>query len=362
MNGLLRRKARRAVILAGRAIAILALLIAAALGGVVLTLNTPAGRRLVIAETNRAIADTFRGTLEITSVRDVGLGGADDVDLVLRDAQGRVVASAEGVTVRTSVPAIVLAALRGKGDIPVVVSHAFVRRIGATLLRDSDGEPTLAHALEPRHRGHAGESSRGVRVDIRSLRVAELRASGQLASFEHLEARASGLVSSFQHDETRTEVALKGLDLDLSGILPERVTAHVTGVAHLPSAGRRNASASVEGKAGAIPVSLRAVMTGNRLDATARARAGGGTVEAVAAADLGEITAGELTVTVTGVDLHGLVSSAPKAEVHAGAKVRVRLGPGGAVTGDLTAHSEPIRVASSSFRSSKRRRASRARV
>jgi len=198
MNGLLRRKARRAVILAGRAIAILALLIAAALGGVVLTLNTPAGRRLVIAETNRAIADTFRGTLEITSVRDVGLGGADDVDLVLRDAQGRVVASAEGVTVRTSVPAIVLAALRGKGDIPVVVSHAFVRRIGATLLRDSDGEPTLAHALEPRHRGHAGESSRGVRVDIRSLRVAELRASGQLASFEHLEARASGLVSSFK--------------------------------------------------------------------------------------------------------------------------------------------------------------------
>ncbi|MGA7122272.1 MAG: translocation/assembly module TamB domain-containing protein [Polyangiaceae bacterium] len=332
--------------MAGRVLVAAAAFVTAAVCVVVLALNTPAGRGLVVAETNRAIAGTFRGTLEITSVRHLDLRGADDVDLILRDPQGRVVATAEGVTVRISVLPVVWAALRGTGDIPIVVSVARVHRIRATLLADSDGEPTVLHAFEPRHREQPGESSRGVRIDVRSLRIEELQVSGQAASFDHLDARMNGLAASFRHDETNTEVDLTGLDLDVRGILPESVTAHVAGRAHLPSAGKREASASIEGKAGAIPVSLRAILMGNRVDATARVLAGGGPIEVGLVADMGEVTTGDLTVAVTGVDPHRIVPSAPRADVHARARAQVRVEPGGVVTGELTVHTDPTRVAS----------------
>jgi translocation and assembly module TamB len=346
MASLRRRRPRRALAMAGRALVAAAVFVTAAVCVLVLALNTPAGRGLVMAETNRAIAATFRGTLEITGVRHLGLRGADDVDLILRDPQGRFVATAEGVTVRVSMLPVVWAVLRGTGDIPIVVSVARVHRIRATLLGDSDGEPTVVHAFEPRHREQPGGSSRGVRIDVHSLRIEELQVSGQAASFDHLDARVNGLAASFRHDETNTEVDLTGLDLDVRGILPESVTAHAAGRAHLPSAGKREASASIEGKAGVIPVSLGAVLTGNRVDATARVLAGGGPIEARLVADLGEVTTGDLTVAVTGVDPHRIVASAPQADVHARARVQVRLEPGGVVTGELTVHTEPTRVAS----------------
>jgi hypothetical protein len=331
---------------ATRAIRTAALFVAAAVGGVALHSGTPALRRLVIAGANRAFTDAFQGTLEITGVRRLGLDGVDDANVVVRDPQGRVVAVADGVTLRIGLPALAWAVLRGKGDIAVVVSEARVRRIDATLVRDLHGEPTLAHAFDPRHPEPRGKPPRGVRIDVKSLRIAALRAHGQVASFEDLDANVTGLEASFEHDEEGTAAAVDGLDLDVRGVLPDAITAHVTALANLPATGTRRASASIEGNAGAVPVSLRAVMAGSKMDATARAIAGGGAIDAVAVAEWGEVTTAEVTVAVTGVDLHRVIASAPQTDVHAGAHVRARVEPGGAVAGDVTVHTEPTRVAS----------------
>ena len=337
---------RRAMAVAGDWIGTAALLVAALVGGILVHSGTPAVRRLVMTEANRVVDGTFRGTLEMTSVGRFGPGGVDDATLLLRDPEGRVVGAADGVTVRIALPSLARSILRGKGEIAIVVPEARARRIDATLVRGPDGQPTLAHAFDPRRPGPRDKTSRGVRIDVRSLRVAALYVHGPIASFEEIDARGSGLATSFSHGQTGTAAAVRGFDVRVRGLLPVAVAVHITAAADLPAAATRHASASIEGSLGSIGVSLRAVLTGSQLDATARAIAGGGTVDAQVSADFGDVKTADGTVAVTGVDPHRLLDSAPEADVNAGAHVRVRVEPGGAVTGHATIHTDPMPVAS----------------
>ena len=349
MAGTRRSRTMHALAVMGRSVGAAALLVIAAMGGVGLHSRMTAFRRLVTDQANRAFADAFRGTLRVTSVERFGLGGVDGVGLTLRDPQGRVVAAAVGVTIRVALPSLarlVWGVLRGTGEVPVVLSLARAQQVDVTLVRGPDGEPTVVHAFDVRHSAPPGQSSRGVRVDVESLRIAELHIRGPVASWDDLDVTARSIAASFAGGAAGTSVAVRGLDLKVRGVLPDVVAAHVTAQADLPAAGTRRARGSIEGSVGAVAVSLRASMAGDKVEATARAIAGGGTVDARALADLGAIKTAEMTVAVTGVNPQSLVPGAPAADLHAVAHARARVEPDGEVTGEATLHTDPTRVAS----------------
>lgn len=332
-------------------IAVAAVFVGALVGGVMLHSGTPAVRRLVLTQVNRSLAGALRGTLEIAGMRRFGLSGVTGVDVIVRDPEGRVVLTADGVTLRIGVPALAWAALRGGGAIPVVVTDASIRRVEATLIRGADGKPTLVHAFEPRHPSPApapaqAKTSRGVSVEVRALRVARAFAHGQVASFDHLFAEIDDLAGSFARDASGTTANVQHLALDVRGVLPRPVEATLSAHAALPAQGGRTVSASVDGGLEGVPVSVRATMFGQTVDATVLAQPGGGSVDLEAAADLGETKTVNATLLVTGVDPHGVLASAPVTRVDARARAHARIAPGGALTGDATLHTDATRIAS----------------
>ena len=173
--------------------------------------SAPALTRVVVATANRAMAGAFRGQVEVLSLRRFGLHGVEGAALAVRDPQGREVATANGVTVHIRLPALAWAELRGRRDVPIVIDDVFFRSIEATLVKGSDGQPTLALAFAPRHPKNTTTSP--VWVTLRSLRGHSLRVRGQLGPFHELTASASAVEASLAHDERGTTAAMRRLDL-----------------------------------------------------------------------------------------------------------------------------------------------------
>jgi hypothetical protein len=234
--------------------------------GVFVHAGVPAARRLAIAATNRALADAFRGRVEVLAVGRLGVGSIEDLAASVRDEEGRTVAVAEGVSARIAWLALASAVVHGRGDLPIVVTRAHARSIDATLVRGAGGEPTLVHAFDPRH-PVAGESSRVVRIDVRELRLDRLRVHGQIGPFDSLAASASAVRASFAHDRQATTAQVQKLDLEVSGVSPQPVTATVKADLALRGT-HREAAAIIEARLGDVPMTLGANVRGDRLDAT----------------------------------------------------------------------------------------------
>jgi translocation and assembly module TamB len=243
--------------------------------------GAPAVRRLVAAETNRALEGLLRGHVEIRSIRRLGLYGLDDVSATVRDPDGRTVAVIDGVTVRTRLAVLAWAALHGNGELPFLLREVRVRSLDATLVPGPDGEPTLAHDLEPVP-PPPGAPARPVRLEIAALRVESARIHGRLGAFEDFAASVSPLEASFEHDDRATAGRVRKMDTTVTGVAPAPVHASMQGDFSLPASGAPHATAQVEARVGELPVTAAATLDGSRIDGELTARATRESLEALA--------------------------------------------------------------------------------
>ena len=339
----------RVLAIAGKVLAGLVLFVVLVALGALLFANTPPGRRLAIGQVNRALADSFRGTVTIEGLGRLRLDGVDDTKVLVRDGDGRIVLIADGIMVRVATVEFLRSLITGKGALPITVTGAGVHAIEAILVRGPDGQPTIAHAFDPKEPTPPSSSpSRGIRLVLREARIGRVWAHGEVASFDSLDAVIADLVAGFTYDADATTAHVQPFDLDVQGLLPQarplagKVEVHL----QLPANGARSASASFDGGAGDIGVALHATLQGDDVDAALKALAGGGTVDVRATGSIGESKSGDVTVAVDGVDPHAVVASAPETTVRAKAHVRARLDPRGAVSGEAEVETRSMRLAS----------------
>ncbi len=276
--------------------------------GVLVHASAPALTRVVVATANRAMAPAFRGQVEVQSLRRFGLHGVEGAALVVRDPQGQEVATANGVTVHIRLPALAWAELRGRRDVPIVIDDVLFRTIEATLVKGSDGQPTLALAFAPRHPTKTTTSP--VWVTLRSLRGDSLRVRGQLGPFHELTASAAAVEASFAHDDRGTTATVRRLDLTIVGVAAQPIRTAIRGDASLPASGPRRASASAAGSIGEVPFEFAGSLQGDHVEASLDVRATEDALRPLAPS----LALG--TPASAHVELHGLLTRA-----HASARI-----------------------------------------
>jgi translocation and assembly module TamB len=240
---------------------------------VVLHADTAAMRGLVVATVNQAISDTFRGKLELQAPSHLGLRGFEGAAAVLRDDQGRPVAVVDGVDARLVLTDLARVALRPGGQLRVVLSRVRIGRVEATLVRGADGQPTLVHALEPRHPSANGSSSPNLRVEIRSLGLDNANVRGALGDIDRIDASVSALDASVVHDERATFARIRTALVQLAGVAPRPIRAVVGADFSLPAREQSALSLSLDGSVGGVRVTAGGSLHGPRVDAHLDAQA-----------------------------------------------------------------------------------------
>lgn len=145
-----RRWGRRAL----RGLLIVLLLVGALLGLVVLGINTPWARAQLVEAVNAALATSFQGTLRLSRIERVGVGGVFGVDAVFADASGQRVLEVDNLDVALQLlPLAWDAAVARPKDLRIEIDSVALSHARVQLVDAGQGVPTLATAFESRTPG-----------------------------------------------------------------------------------------------------------------------------------------------------------------------------------------------------------------
>jgi translocation and assembly module TamB len=366
---------RRSVRTLVRGLGAAAVFVLGAAGAVALHVDTPTFRRLAMGVANAALASAVHGRVVIERIGALGLGRIDGVDAHAEDPNGLRVVRVEGVRGRLSTWALVRS-LAGSGNIVVDISDVTVDRADVDLDTNADGVLALARAFEPRTTT-GGAPGRGVSLRIASGHVESGRAHGLAngvvvdADVSDADAAVSAGPGTVTVDVTRAQVAVRTrIGTEIRG----GVAGHITRPS--PSGGDLQARARWSGTLGGVagsadvtydggkitatvdlpptspqaactvwptcpftePASahVEAAGTWPRLDVTARASIGAGSVELRGPVDLAPPIRAQLHVQASDVDTHALSVAAPTSDLSGTGALDVTLGENGAARAEVS--------------------------
>lgn len=116
---------------------------------VLVHLDQPRTKRVVMSRVNALLATTLRGTIELRAIEHVGVAYAQGVAASVRDPEGRALLEVEGVSAQLRLGAL----LRGlPGEIHIELEDVHIERAHLVLEQDPGGELPIATTFLPRPR------------------------------------------------------------------------------------------------------------------------------------------------------------------------------------------------------------------
>jgi translocation and assembly module TamB len=334
-----------------------------------LSLRLPFVRRLVAANVDQALASTFAGRITIDRVDRLGLRCVEGVDAHIDDPQGRAVLRVEGLRGCVSTWTLLRTLVSPRSEIVVDASDLSVARAEATLDPDDSGRLWIARAFELRPHTSPGSAPRRVRVRLDPVLLNHATVHVQTNVVPTLDANIDGAEASMTFADGKVAVDLAGASLTVRG-LPGGVQALGHVEAHLTEPALR-IRALWNGAVGAIrdqadmtyddghidavldvasatPEQMRAVWPGcpisgvteahveahgilPRLDVSARAMVGAGTIDVTGPVVIGPNVQGAVHVETKDFDAHLIFPSAPPSRLTLSGDVSVRVEPTGAL-------------------------------
>jgi translocation and assembly module TamB len=156
-----------------RALGTALLFVSAALVAVALCLRLALARRLVMVNTNRALASLFVGRVTVDRVGRMGLTYVEGIDAHVDGADGSPVLRVEGLRARVSTWGLIRSALAAGGDVVVDLPELSFARVDVTLDPDDSGTLRIARAFQPRPSASPSNGpARTVRVALPRIRIA----------------------------------------------------------------------------------------------------------------------------------------------------------------------------------------------
>jgi hypothetical protein len=245
-------------------------LVLVALLAVSVVLVTPWGLEFVAKEVSQVLHSVLTGQLVIESIGDVSLAGVSGVDITLYDERGRL-AHIDGLSVRTSVPALVRTLLKARGELGIVLDDVRLASADVDLDHDDHGELRLVRAVTPPPKATAGPETPGrpFALVVRSVGLGHLWAHGAPSDGTLVDADISDLRATAQLLPDRTQADFE--TAFEARALPEieRATGLVQGTADLPKEGRPWAVAHVSVQAKRVSLEAGGRLEGDRWSAFA---------------------------------------------------------------------------------------------
>ncbi len=350
----------------------------ALVGGILLHLDTPVGRRVLVAHVNPVLASALQGTLQIEGVEHVGLYGAEGVSARMVDDEGVVVVRAGGLRAHLSVVDLIRSLLATGRDLRISISSVDIDWGEVNLDTRADGRTRIEAAFTPRPTTPGGPA-RPVRVDLPRIEVRHAWVHGTIGGAPRLDADADDVHASVhvasggvRVDATRLAVRTRGMPRGAN------VVGDGSALVVLPSRSGRpySVDAALRGTVGAIPATAHFTLDGAHLEGTAdvpiataaairalvpevpihedasahlalrgelprvegdlRATLGAASLEAKGDATLSDAPFGTVHLAASGVDMHTFAPTAPASSLGATARVSFLI-KGGAIGGDYDA-------------------------
>jgi translocation and assembly module TamB len=255
----------------GHALRWVALLLATAIvfllstaAGAAIHLGLPSLRRFAARETTQALAGVFEGTIEITRIDRLGIGGASGVRAVVRDPEGRVVLVAYDVSARLDSSALVRSLFSTRRDVEVLFTAIRVDDLEVIAIREADGSPSIAGAFATREREEPERrrrAKRGVEVEVRDVVLRHAWVHGELG--RPIDLDVDDLHAGLRVAPKQTRASLSHAEVTARGIVPAEVHAVVAGAMEAPAEG--GGTMRGEGRVDANAGALRATALG-RID------------------------------------------------------------------------------------------------
>ena len=264
-----RRLGRR---LGGVALGLLLLLVVLP-PALLVALRFEAPRAFVARKLDTALASLFRGRLRIAVLERVDLGGVR-VTGSIEDPAGRSVIRFQSVTVRASVPALLVSVIRGGGTPGAIqIDEVRIPHSEVTLVDGPDGIPTIAHAFDPRTPSAptSGPSTPPPTLTVSDLRIDHAWVHGRVGSSPLLDAELSRASATLGLDPKTFHVELTDSRL-VSRLEPYALDPRgkVVGALRVPfSTDPLSMKVTFEGDAAGTPVVARATLEGEGVSAEA---------------------------------------------------------------------------------------------
>jgi translocation and assembly module TamB len=257
--------------------------LAAAVGSVVIHLDLPPTRRLILTIVNDALAKVFQGQIIADEIDRASLAGVDIRSAVVLDPKGAQVIRASGIHARADVLGIVYNLFSNGG--PIWISLPSVRVDDAVVLVEREpgvALPTVAEAFLLR--GSAtppAPGQRGVRVDLDRIEIGHAWVHGMIAAPRALDADVSRIVGALHLGPAGLTLDVEQTGITDRALLPAQLAGSANYHLRLgptpvrPEDGSPAPSATMKmwtvfaGQIGAVEVQVRGGLEEHRLTATA---------------------------------------------------------------------------------------------
>jgi translocation and assembly module TamB len=370
----------------GKAIGLVVVFVVSLVAGTLVHLNTPTGRRLVVAEVDAILAPSFRGKITIRHLGHVGLLGISGTDATIDDPLGHDVVSVKGLRVGIATLAAIRSALLDqKNPLTVDLSGVALDSADVSLDTDAAGRLELLDAFDPATPAsppHPSDpTARGFRLAISSITLRQGWAHGRMAGAPPLDVHLADVRGAFTIAPDAIEADLGGAKIEALRLVGDAgVVGSLQAHLRMPSAAgaQPDVRADWKGTVGGIaesvrgsfasgaidavvdvtdasPASIRTLWPDSPIDRPARlhleahgplagvglalhASLGNAALDADGQVKLQDEKTGRLNLHARHVDVRELAASAPTTRLGLDAEVTADMKPDGALSGTVALH------------------------
>jgi translocation and assembly module TamB len=281
--------------------------VAAAVGSVVIHLDLPPTRRLILTIVNDALEKVFEGRIIAEEIDHASLAGVDVRSAIVLDPKGAQVVRASGIHARADVIGILYNVFSNGG--PLWISLPWVRVDDAAVLVEREPGvtlPTIAEAFQLRPPAVPPKpGARGVRVDLDRIEIGHVWAHGMIAAPRPLDADVTRVAGSLHLGAAGLTIDVEQTGVTERSLLP----AVTTGTANyhlrlgptlppvdgVPAVVPKMTMWTVfAGQIGAVEVQVRGGLDEHRLTATA---------------EIPHATPAQLATVIPGLPIHETVAA-----------------------------------------------------
>src|SRR5690606_3096593 len=131
-------------------VGLVAVFVIAAVFGLLLHADLPAGRRLAAALLTNVLSRTFYGDFYVGEIEHIGPYSVVAKDIRVEDEQGRAVVQADRLAARLNIPLLAQEALLGGKMLDLVINHVRLERAEVDVVpHPKPGVPTIAQVFLP---------------------------------------------------------------------------------------------------------------------------------------------------------------------------------------------------------------------
>jgi autotransporter translocation and assembly factor TamB len=240
-------------------------------------LRTSFAREQVRTQVSSALAQLFRGQIQLDRIGEVTLWGVRDVDARIFDPQKRQVIRVQGLSARASLPSLGWQLLVHSDQPAIDLADVHIDFADVALREDEELGVTLASTFLSRKEQEAttatapGASSAGPRLHIARVTFERIWVHGRVSGSPYLDADLTKLLASLRQSGT------DGFGLDLDSVelttralpLGADPRGHVSGVIEVPAGdtGPMRLEGTLDGSAAGSPLALEVSWVGDYVHA-----------------------------------------------------------------------------------------------